>query len=115
MRDIYNFLLHATDRKAMLFLTFDDGDRYPLDKIDLCYSVGRDGQRETEPLHVNFDDCLNKSQKRLQALRDGCLKTPGVHWTSIHPTEPVGMDYGVEDISIIWDDDKNCAIYERHV
>ena len=112
---IYNYLLHAAKHNATLFLTFDDGDRYPLDKVDLCYSIGRDGQHETEPLRVNFDDCLNKSHKRLQALRDGYLKTPGVHWTSTAPTEPVGMDYGVEDISAIWDDDKNYAVYERQV
>ena len=65
---LYDYLLRAKARNVALVLTFDDGDKYSLDSVDLCYSIDREGMRETEPLHVSFDACLSTSQKRLQAL-----------------------------------------------
>ena len=110
---IYDYLVQAKTRNAILLLTFDDSDKYSLADVDLCYSIGRNGSRETEPLVVAFDDCLNESNKRLEAYRDGELKTPGVYWTSVEPIAPVQMQYSVEDIVTIWDDNKNYAVYNR--
>ena len=112
--ELYDYLLQAKNRNAQLVLTFDDRDKYTLDNVDLCFSIGRDGCRETEPLVVAFDDCTNESNKRTQAYRDGELNTDGVYWTSVAPTKPVNMEYTVENVVIIWDDDKDCVVYERH-
>ena len=112
-RRLYDYLLHAKNRNAALVLTFVDGDEYSLDDVDLCYSVDRDGQRETEPLRVSFENCRNHSLKQLQARHTGRVNTPGVWWTSTEPTESVGMEYGIQDVAKIWDDDRNYAVYER--
>jgi hypothetical protein len=111
--DLYDYLLRAKTRNVALVLTFDDGDKYSLGNVDLCYSIGRDGLRETEPLRVSFDTCMNDSHKRLQAHRDGHLKTAGVFWTSTDPIEPVDMEYGVENLITVWDDDKSYVVYDR--
>jgi hypothetical protein len=52
--DLYDYLLLAKDRNESLIVTFDDGDRYMLSDVDLCFSFAYDGSRETEPLLVNF-------------------------------------------------------------
>lgn len=110
---LYDYLLQAAARNAALVLTFDDGDKYNLATVDLCYSVGRDGERDIEPLCVSFESCLNDSNKHLQALRDGELNTPGVLCESTKPATPVGMWYGVENVVTIWDDAKNYVVYHR--
>ena len=112
---LYDYLLQAKTRSACLLLTFDDGDQYRLANVDLCYSIGHDGSRETEPLMVAFDDCTTDSKTRLQAHRDGNLKTVGVYWTSADPFEPVNMEYSVENIATVWDDDKNYVVYDRNI
>lgn len=111
---LYDYLLQAKARNVAMVLTFDDADKYLLDDVDLCFSIGRDGSRETEPLVIAFDDCMNDSRKRLQAYRDGRLKTAGVYWTSTDPIEPVNMEYSVENLVTIWDDDKNYFVYDRN-
>ncbi len=111
---LYEYLREAKKRNAPLVLTFDDDDKYSLDNIDLCYSIGHDGLRENEPLVVAFDNCINESKKRIQAYRDGKLKTPGVYWTSTPPFSPVNMEYAIENIVAVWDDDKNYAVYDRN-
>ncbi|MEL7498330.1 MAG: hypothetical protein AAFN77_12025 [Planctomycetota bacterium] len=111
---LYDYLLQAKNRHALLVLTFDDADKYTLDNVDLCFSIGRDGSRETEPLLVAFDDCINESNKRLQAYRDGELSTAGVYWTSTDPIAPVNMEYTIENVVTVWDDDKHYVVYERN-
>src|SRR5262245_51228521 len=113
VRNLYDYLLRAAIRKAALVLTFDDGDKYSLSSIDLCYSIDRDGQRENEPLDVSFDNCLTESNKRSQALREGRLKTPRVSWTSEEPIEPVGVSYGVDNVLTVWDEDRQYFVFDR--
>ena len=110
---LYEYLLQAKARNANMVLTFDDDDSYTLNDVDLCFSIDRDGSRATEPLVTAFDDCMNDSNKRMQAYRDGVLKTAGVYWTSIAPIQPVNMEYSVENVISIWDDDKNYFVYDR--
>ncbi|PQO29099.1 hypothetical protein C5Y96_15190 [Blastopirellula marina] len=113
---LYDFLLQAQKRNAPLVLTFDDGDKYALDNVDLGFSIAdREGLRETEPLVVAFDDCVNESNKRLQANADGKLKTPGVYWTSTEPAYPVNMEYTIENVVTVWDTDKDYVVYDRNV
>ncbi|MEJ1095649.1 hypothetical protein V9L00_03515 [Pseudoxanthomonas sp. CCNWLW206] len=109
---LYDYLLRAKARRGAWVLTFDDGDSYPLDSIDLCYSFGRDGTRENEPLQVTFDSCTRVSQKRTHAHREGYLRTTGVFWTSTDPIEPVAMEYGVENVVAVWDEDKSYLVYD---
>ena len=111
---LYDYLLQAKVRNTNMVLTFDDHDSYALNDVDLCYSVDRDGSRETEPLVVAFDDCMNDSNKRMQAYRDGSLKTASVYWTSIDPIEPGQMEYRVENLVTLWDDGKNYFVYDRN-
>ena len=111
--EMYDYLLRAKDRNAALIVTFDDSDRYLLNDVDLCFSSDHDGSRETEPLVVDFENCLTDSKKRIQAYRDGELKTNGVYWTSQDPIMPVMMQYEIEDVAAIWDDNKNYYVFER--
>ena len=111
---LYNYLLQAKARNVALVLAFDDSDTYSLADVDFCFSTGRDGLRENEPLVVAFDDCLNDSRGKLHAYRDGDLKAAGVYWTSTEPSEPVNMEYNVENIVSIWDDDKSYFVYDRN-
>ena len=113
LENLYDYLLNAKKRNAMMVLTFDDTDKYALCDVDLCFSVGHDGARETEPLVVAFVDCLDESKKRLQAYRDGELNTAGVYWTSTEPIAPVNMEYTIEQLVTVWDDVKNYVAYDR--
>ena len=103
---LYDYLVQAKARNVALVLAFDDSDTYSLSDVDFCFSTGRDGLRENEPLVVAFDDCLNDSHGKLRAYRDGYLEAAGVYWTSTEPNEPVMVEYNVENIVSIWDDVK---------
>lgn len=110
---LYDYLLLAKGRDEHLILMFDDGDRYPLFHVDLCYSCTHDGSRENEPLVVHFEQCLNEPTRKQRAYQDGFLLSAGVYWTSIEPVAPVMMGYEVENITAVWDDTKNYFLFER--
>jgi len=110
--DLYDYLLKMKDRDFII--TFEDGDQYYVTDIDFCFNIGLDGRRDDEPLDVSFDDCIDRSRRREQAIAEGRLKTPGVSWTSSHPSMPIAMTYSVRDIRSIWDCDKHYHVYERH-
>ena len=110
---LYDDLLLAQNRDEYLVVTFDDGDKYQLSNIDLCFSSTFDGSRENEPLLVKFENCLNEPSKKLKAYQNGRLRTAGVIWTSIEPVAPVGMVYEIENVVAIWDDTKSYFLFDR--
>ena len=111
--NLYDFLLEARRREERFVVSFDDGDAYLLSKIDFCFSVNRDGEREDEPLKVEFADCLNESasQRKAQAFKETPLA--GIWWTSTPPVSPVAMSYEIKNVISVWDDARDYFVFER--
>lgn len=110
--DLYDSLIQARKRNENYIVTFVDLDAYQLQHIDLCYSLDRNGHRETEPLRVNFDNCLHDSRRYRDAIRNGREGSPNVWWTSTDDSEPVGCDYSPQDVVAVFDEERQYLVYE---
>ena len=109
---LYESLMQACARNESYIITFTDGDSYRLRDIDFCYSVDRDGQRENEPLRVDFENCIDDSRRYRLAVRDGPENSTHVWWMSTGDREPVGVDYAPADVSTVFDDERQYFVYD---
>jgi len=90
-------------------VAFTGGDRYPLFRLDVW---GENDEGEFE-INARFEDCLEDSNTRAQAIALGQQEGPPCWWTTRPPVEPVGMLYTVEDIEVILDLDADKVIYTK--
>lgn len=109
--EIYDFLIEAKLKNTKLALTFDDGDKYSTENLNLCFETAQDGTRTTEPIAVEYRNCMFYARRRLRpqevenARADGDL--------SSDETGSTGKIYGVDNIVLIWDYNIGYAVFEK--
>ena len=93
-----------------VIVEFDDGDKYNAAALDL-QGENEDGQFE---IYAAFQNCLGTSHAYNQAMEAGSPdRFPGSWWSSDEPRKPVGMQYTLDRIKSVYDNDAGYYVYEK--